>query len=669
MGNRKSYSTNNTWLVNEKGITYISLLLKYLLPLFLFSLIIHTLFRVHLLQIIHHDLTVLFPDSERLKDIIIKSFAKGIRYDLVITSYIFLIPLLGLIIAYFTNLKPRIYSIISKIYFAIAFAIVLLIAYIDFPYFKYFWTHPTVTIFNWAGYSSTYGMLLEETSYYIYYFFYFLSLSAIILSCKYLSRWALNSKSIILSNRPIQIIILALSSLMLFFGTNGQLSTRPIDLQPGYFTESFLVSDLCFSPAYYFAVTRNHSHEINISEMMEVDKALERVKEELGVKTNETFKNPLSRVIEADTTKLSKDLNIVLVFMESLSADLMHQTIDRKQLTPYLDSLASQSYFFENFYSSGVHTNVGVGTTLSSYPSRFATKVMYRNPVKYKGFATTLRDYGYSTSFFIPNEFEYDHMGFFLEENGFDNIFVDRHYPKEAVVNMYGVPDDFLLNFALEDMNKQGKTGKPFMSCVLTVSNHPPYVVPKEFSDIWSDDGLGIVAYADNAIKNFMQKAALQDWYENTIFIFQGDHGKIFGTQKYSMPLSYNHIPLIVYSPAFEDMPQKFTQLSGQIDIFPTIMGLLNKGFTNNTLGVDLLTVERPYMFFSNDTHLGCIDNEFLYVYHPMDKSEYLYDYRNGKSTNILNENKDKALAMREYALSMMVTTDFIETNRLSEVY
>lgn len=603
--------------MTDKKSFYISFLLKCIIPVFALGLILLTLFRVHLLQIIHHDLSVLFPDRDALNTIIIKAFGKGLRYDIIVLSYIMSIPMIGLVIAYISQLKLKVYILFFKIYTITAFALLLLISFIDFPYFKYFWTHPTVTIFNWAGYGGTYGMILQEPSYYIYILSYFICLAIIILACIYLPRWASKGWKCfsLISNRIFQIAMLLIASIALFFGTKGQFSTQPIGMRAGYFTEAFLASDLCFTPAYYFMSTL-YSHEIQIDKLMDEKEALSFVQKELKVDTTSSeFKNPISRSIKPDTSKVEKDYNIILVFMESMSNQLMGQTIDGKKLTPFLDSLSQKSYYFENFYSSGVHTNVGVGSTLSGYPSRLATKMMYRQPTLYKGLASTLKGLGYSTRFFIPNEFEYDHMGFFLEENGIDKIYVDKDYPKEAVVNMYGVPDDFLFQFAIKELSEKEKIKEPFFTSILTVSNHPPYVVPQELSDIWNNDELAIVAYADNAIRHFIEEASKQEWYDNTIFVFVGDHGKVVGTQKYNISLSYNHVPLIIYSPSFTDMPETFSQFGGQIDIYPTIMGILNKSYVNNTMGIDLLNDEkRPYMFFSSDTHLACIDDEFLYV-------------------------------------------------------
>ena len=76
------------------------------------------------------------------------------------------------------------------------------------------------------------------------------------------------------------------------------------------------------------------------------------------------------------------------------------------------------------------------------------------------------------------------------------------------------------------------------------------------------------------------------------------------------IPLSRNHIPLIIYSPLLEDMPKIFNQAATQIDVFPTVRGLLNIPYENNSLGIDLLKEQRPYAVFSTDDKLGCISNE-----------------------------------------------------------
>ena len=138
-------------------------------------------------------------------------------------------------------------------------------------------------------------------------------------------------------------------------------------------------------------------------------------------------------------------------------------------------------------------------------------------------------------------------MNAFLRTNGFDEIYAQENYPSEKVVNSFGVQDDFMYQYALPILNERAGTGNPFFSVLLSISNHPPYVIPPYFhphSDVLEEQ---IVEYADWSIRQFMQAAEKQPWFDNTIFVFLGDHGKMVGTPECEMPQSYNHIPLMIY--------------------------------------------------------------------------------------------------------------------------
>ena len=136
------------------------------------------------------------------------------------------------------------------------------------------------------------------------------------------------------------------------------------------------------------------------------------------------------------------------------------------------------------------------------------------------------------------------------------------------------------------------------------------------------------------------------------------------------MSLGYNHIPLIIYSPAFEDMPKRFSQFGGQIDIYPTLMGLLNLEYTNNGLGVDLLTEERPYAVFCSDDNMGCINDSLFYVFNPREKSEIVYDLRKaGDVTNYYEKYKKEATEMKDYGLSILTAGDYLTQENLTGKY
>lgn len=223
-------------------------------------------------------------------------------------------------------------------------------------------------------------------------------------------------------------------------------------------------------------------------------------------------------------------------------------------------------------------------------------------------------------------------------------------------MNSFGVPDDFLLGYAFDKINQDATSNKPFQATILTISNHPPYIVPDKFKNVSSDPQYQIVAYADDAIRQFMVKSAKQKWFNNTVFVFLGDHGKNVGSNSYELPLSYNHIPLIIYSPAFKDAPQRLEQLGGQIDVFPTLMGLLNRSYINNTLGVDLFKTTRQSMFFSADDGLGCISKDYFYAYNFKSKTEGLYKYRNNSPENFAAQDPAKCDRMKLESAAMFQT-------------
>ena len=138
----------------------------------------------------------------------------------------------------------------------------------------------------------------------------------------------------------------------------------------------------------------------------------------------------------------------------------------------------------------------------------------------------------------------------------------------------------------------------------MTASDHGPYIIPEYFKPKPNDLTKQIVEYADWSIGKFISNAKKKRWFENTIFVFISDHGTAL-SPVYEMPLNYHHSPLIILSPNILEESKTYSQIGGQIDVFPTIMGLLNFTYLNNTFGMDLLKAKRPFIYFSADDKYG----------------------------------------------------------------
>ena len=128
----------------------------------------------------------------------------------------------------------------------------------------------------------------------------------------------------------------------------------------------------------------------------------------------------------------------------------------------------------------------------------------------YSGLPTILKEQGYRTMFFMTHESQYDNMNAFFRTNGFDEIFSQENYPSEKVVNGFGVQDDFLYDYALNHLKKQSAQTSPFFAVLLSISNHPPYVIPSYFQPKSKNIEEQIVEYADWSIRQFIHKASQQ---------------------------------------------------------------------------------------------------------------------------------------------------------------
>jgi phosphoglycerol transferase MdoB-like AlkP superfamily enzyme len=157
--------------------------------------------------------------------------------------------------------------------------------------------------------------------------------------------------------------------------------------------------------------------------------------------------------------------------------------------------------------------------------------------------------------------------------------------------------------------------------------------------------------------------AIQQTWFDNTLFVFISDHGALLD-DIYSLPLNYHHIPLIMYSPKITSQPQVFDGFGGQIDVFPTIMSLLRLPYVNNTMGIDLLSKQRPFIYFTADQKYGVISDSLFLIVSQNHEVEGLYRYRSGDTVNYFNRYKTVANEMKKYAEANFQVSQYVVSQR-----
>lgn len=599
------------------------------------------------------------------------AFVNGLWFDNVISCSIAIVPAVVLLLPLCFNWCPKWLLRGVSCWYALLFALALMPSAANTPYFHYFFKNINSSIFEWFGYTeTTFGMLVQETSYWPYITLYFVLTAAFLwilhrlrvhyepAVCK--SRGEVQSAAAVAFRLVLAVVAIAACA----FGIRGRTGYNPIKVSQAYYCDDSFLNQLGINPMFNLIASTldDFRKENKPLTLMPVEQAIVNVRASLGV-TGKMDKNAILRRKVVNAPSAPKRLpNVVFIIMESMSANLMQSFGQPARLTPTLDSIYHHSLAFTRYYSAGIHTNQGLTATFYSFPA-----IMFRNLMKgtvtphYSGIPTVLKQYGYHNLFFMTHEAQYDNMKAFLVTNGYDDIYSQECYPRHEVVTRFGIADHDEFNHAIEAINRQAKSGKPFMATILTISNHPPYIIPKDFHPRSKEKEQQVVEYADWSIGDFLGRARAESWYKNTLFVIQADHGRREGKCEGELPESYNHIPLMIFGPHVPTM--RYDGLGMQVDLMPTLLGLLKLNYQFDGFGVDLLRHRRNMVFYSADNQIVARDDKRCYLYSPPLQRSFCYDVMpNGR----LVGNRDEASFsdLRQYVFSMIQTADHIQRQK-----
>ncbi len=638
--------------------------IKYLLFVYLSGIIVFTIFRfILIIYEIEHVLKI----EENMTSLITNSFIMGFRFDTVISGYILALPLLVLSIFSYFKIKDNIVFSIVNIYIILLYTVAFGINASDIPFFRQFFARLNMSAFMWSDTPGlVFTMVISEFSYWGFFIpFVILSIVFLILVTK--KKKELN-KSV--DNKASKLYFLKLSLISLFFmaflflGVRGRISKRsPIRVGTAFFSKNTFINLISLNPTFTLIKSYLDSKKVinKKIQLMDSHLAIKNVRNYLSIDSS-NFDSPIAR--EYKSKKKPIKANVVVILFESFSAKKMGRYNNPNHLTPFLDSLAKQSYTFDRIYSAGIHTHNGIYASMLGFPA-LKTKHLLKpvTMLSYQGVINILRDRDYETLFFTTIDSQFDNMGGFLIANGIKNVIEKKHYDSDKIIKNVGAPDHVMFDHSIKVFNEVYKSKKNFFAVMLTGSDHGPYAIPDyiDFKAKNMDIKNAIVEYVDWATKKFVTDAKKQEWFDNTIFVFTGDHGSIL-YPVYDMPISYHHIPLIIYSPKYLPQPQIINNIGNQIDIPVTIMGLLNQTFVNNSFGIDLMTEKRKFSFFSSDNKIACM-NDSLYLIIRGKNNESLFKYKNKNTENFIDKYPDIVKEMKNYTYSMIQAAQWIVEN------
>ena len=590
---------------------------------------------------------------------IIRAFIMGIRFDTVIASYIIFVPAMIFLVL---DIAAKKNVIVEKIFFwwiLVLFSITFVISAIDIPYFNQFFSRLSISAFEWMdNFDLVFSMIVQEPKYFL------ITLPLVFLVFafyKVLRKIFKIGPKEHRSNIFIKVLVSILFLGLIFLGIRGRFQKKsPIRTGTAYFSDHAFLNQLGLNPTFTLLRSYIDSQNKQNSSVRLIDdqRAISNVRRWLHIKPNE-YNSPIARKIEPDTVDTKKP-NIVLILMESMSAAKMARHGNTNNLTPFLDSISERALYFENIYTSGKHTFNGIFGTLFSFPALYRQHPM-RQIKKYRGMGTTLKNHGYSTTYFTTHDGQFDNVEGFLRANDFQNVISEADYPISEVKTSLGVPDDYMFRYAIPIINKLHSENKPFFVSLMTTSDHGPYYVPDYFKPHSSDIRHQIVEYADWSLQRFIALASKEDWFNDTIFVFIADHGSPLSAP-YDISLDYHHTPLIFYAPKILPEPRTYRCIGGQIDVFPTIMGLIRQPYINNTLGIDLLKEERPFIFINDDDKIGVLNDSLFLILKDEERTK-LYKYKNNGTHDYSDVYPEIMLQMQEYVKANMQVLQYMLLN------
>ncbi len=357
--------------------------------------------------------------------------------------------------------------------------------------------------------------------------------------------------------------------------------------------------------------------------------------------SNATFNNdPLSieRKIKNDSPE--HRWNVVLITVESFSGDYLKRFGNKENITPYLDSLIPHGLWFDQFYASGTRTVRGLEALSMGIPPTPGQSIVRRpddNDMFTMG--SVLRTKGYDVNYIYAGNSFFDNMGKFFSNSGY-KVLDERDIPDSLVQlsTAWGADDEASFNFTLQQCDKSFISNKPFFNHIMTLSNHRPYIYPAGRIDIDPkyQSIQGAVKYTDYAINKFIKDAQKKPWFNNTLFIIVSDHcSKSAG--KTDLPVNRYHIPCIIYAPQLIK-PAIEKRLVSQIDLAPTILGLMNLNYTSRFFGYDVynMSAGNERAFISTYQNIGYIKDGKLVILSPHQKVQmFKPDFITGSNVQI----------------------------------
>ncbi|WP_316842556.1 LTA synthase family protein [Pedobacter gandavensis] len=532
------------------------------------------------------------------------TFYHALLLDLSMTAYLAVIPVLGFIFWLFSGWKSVNIKWIS-IYNLVLLVLFSIISIVNFNIYREWGTKVNAKAFGFAFSSPGEAAASGASSPILL----SLSILAFLIIAGYFLQKRLMPKTLTFEKSPIWLKALITVLLIVFNFTfiRGGIKGSPITQSMAYFSEEQLLNHAAVNTEWNLirSILSEKMTRKNPYVYLDAKKADQLIQD-----LYTTEKDSTTSILTTNRP------NVVMVIIESFTADLTQTLGNETGITPHFDSLMNKGVLFSNLYASGSRTDKGIIASLAGFPTLAAGSIV-RYPEKMQklpAISQSLAKNGYHTSFYYGGESEFDNYKAFILSHDYKKLIDKNNFKGNAPKSFWGQYDEAVFDRQLQELNTEKQ---PFYSTLLTLTNHEPYTLPgkSKFGNANNVEQFKSTAYyTDSCINAYLNNAKKQPWYKNTLFVFIADHGHILPKQIHdiSTPGRY-HVPLLFFGEVIkkEFRGKKYNNVGSQVDIAATLLAQLNIPSKEFNWSKNLLNpYTKPFAYFSWDNGMGFIDNE-----------------------------------------------------------
>lgn len=484
-------------------------------------------------------------------------------------------------------------------------------------------------------------------------------------------------------------------SLVLFIGIVGYLgrySLVPLRWNHAFFNGDPHVAAIGLNPALYFIDTfqfREPPYNLD-----NVEEYYPDISSYLGMGNSDKFDvsapNYLRRHQRRDhaiVAKGERPPNVIFIMLESLGASRLGIYGNPLQPTPVMDQIARSGWFFKNFYVPVSGTSKTVFASVTGLPDVSSVATATRNPFISEQHTIINAFKDHKKYYFIGGSAGWANMGALIKRS-IDGVTLFQEGDYSApVVDVWGISDLDLFREANARF-VQIPDDQPFFAIIQTAGNHRPFTIPEDnegFEGIdlpveelnrWgfkSAAQFNAVRLLDHNLGLFFEMAKTGGYFDNTIFVFYGDHNNRITSTPHMAPffealdLDGLHVPHMIYGPAFIK-GKVINEAVSLVDVLPTVAGLLGVDYVNTSMGRDInipFNGKERLVFTQTSSKrypvIGVIGSEFMLRMNFDGSEAKLHDLLSDTpETDMAQKYPAKAEYMTRLAMGIYETTKYM---------